>query len=85
MKMCNFLIQIVCGFIGSILAGVLISKIFERRANKQQEALINNFLKPIKKIVNSIAEDIKKIPDIATGIENIAKKIADLSKILREK
>ena len=81
-------LQVAIGFIGSILAGVLLSIFFEKRANRFQRSfqkyMITEFLIPIKENILTIATGTKKLDELLQWGENFSKTMDKLYKILKK-
>jgi hypothetical protein len=79
------LIQILTGFVGSLIAGFLIAVISEKRFNravKMSESNITSALDPINKIVFTIAEKTKRLPELVPTVSAIGNEIKSLTTVV---
>lgn len=79
------LIQIGTGLLGSLIAGLLIALISEKRFNqaiRRSESNIANALDPINKTVFTIAEKTKRLPELVPAISTIGNEIKRLAEVV---
>ena len=79
------LIQIGTGLLGSLIAGLLIALISEKRFNqviKRSESNITSALDPINKTVFTIAEKTKRLPELVPAISTIGNEIKRLAEVV---
>ena len=79
------LIQILTGFVGSLIASVLVAKIAQRQfdqAIRMSERNITSALDPINKIVSTIAEKTERLPELVPIISALGNEIKSLSKVV---
>jgi hypothetical protein len=79
-----FLIQILTGFIGSLIAGALVAQISQKqfnRAIKRSEKNIESALNPIKSMVATIAHNVQTLAGIVPAITSIGEDVKLLAQV----
>ncbi|MGB8657801.1 MAG: hypothetical protein WCE90_08455 [Candidatus Zixiibacteriota bacterium] len=84
------LLQALTGFVGSLIAGALITMVSEKRFNrtiKMLESNIVNTLAPVNETVTVIAAKTDRLPElvpVVSAIGNAIKRLADVVDKMRE-
>lgn len=85
MSVDTILIQILTGFLGSLIAGLLVMKFSERRFNKAMETSEKNItstLNPINSTVFAMAQSIQKLAGVMPVVSAIGNEIKTLSQVV---
>ena len=79
------LIQILTGFVGSLIASAFIAIMSEKRFNqviRMTETNITRALDPINKMVSTIAEKTERLPELVPTVSALGNEIKSLAEVV---